>query len=419
MTARTKVWTGLAVFGAFGMLAACSSGSSSKSSTPSTSGPANASGVNSGAITVGLVTSQTGPAAADFTGNAQGAEARVLLQNAQGGVNGRQLKLVVGDDTSSVQGGQTAVSELIQQRKAFGLIFLSDFVSSGYRVAQQAGVPVVGWAVDGPEWGLQPNTNMVAVEGNVSPAPAPNTLEPKVAKLAGATNMASFAIGGEEPSVLGAKAFTTAAKSIGLKVGYEDYSIPVGTVNVTAVVLAMKQAHVDGFASFMLDTTDFAILSGARQAGLNLVAPISVTGYGQSLLDDAAGRQAAQGAIFGVSQVPVEENTTATRAEQAAFAKYEHFSGVPSLSWTAGWTSADLFIQGLMRAGNNPTRASFLASLHNLKGWTSGGLLPSAPDFSLANFGKAPQNTCSYYVRLSGSQFEPLNGGKAICGSNV
>jgi branched-chain amino acid transport system substrate-binding protein len=401
-------------------LAAATTACGSSNSAGGASGvKASAPGITAADITIGLVTSQTGPASADFYGNLQGAQARVDLQNAAGGVNGRQLKLTVGDDTSSVLGGQTAVSELIQQRNSFGLIFLSDFVSAGYRVAQKAGVPVVGWAVDGPEWGLQPNTNMVAVEGNVSPTPAANTLEPKVAKLAGATNMASFAIGGEQPSVLGAKAFTTAAKSVGLKVGYEDYSIPVGSVNVTSVVLAMKQEHVDGFASFMLDTTDFAIISGARQAGLKLVAPISVTGYGQPLLDDATARQAAQGAIFGVSQVPAEEHTAATRAEQAAFAKYEHFSGVPSLSWTAGWTSVDLFIDGLEGAGKNPTRSSLLTALHALKGWTAGGLLPIAPDFSLANFGQAAPTSCSYYVRLSGSSFVTLNHGKAICGTNV
>jgi branched-chain amino acid transport system substrate-binding protein len=424
MSINGKAAACVAVMAIVATTAACGSsksagGSTGTAGTGATVGnsgsAASAPGVTASDITVGLVTSQTGPAAADFYGNLQGAQARIDLQNAAGGVNHRQLKLTVGDDTSSVFGGQTAVSDLVQQRSAFGLIFLSDFVSSAYRIAQKDGVPVVGWAVDGPEWALQPNTNMVAVEGDVSAAPAANTLEPKVAKLAGATNMASFAIGGEQPSVLGAQAFTKAAKSVGLKVGYDNYSIPVGTVNVTA----MQQAHVDGFASFMLDTTDFAIISGARQAGLKLVAPISVTGYGQALLDDASARQAAQGAIFGVDQVPVEERTAATKAEQAAFAQYEHFTGVPSLSWTAGWTSADLFIKGLEGAGQNPTRSSFLAALHGLKGWTAGGLLPTAADFSLANFGQAAPTSCSYYVKLEGTSFVGLNNGKVICGTNV
>ena len=403
--------------GVVALLAAAAACGSSSSGTS----PAKEAGSGSAAtpITIGVVTSKTGAAAADFYGNVQGAEARIDLQNASGGVNGHRLKVVIGDDTSTDQGGQTAVSELIQQRKVFGMLFLSDFVSSAYRTAQQEGVPVVGWAVDGPEWGVKPDTNMVAVEGDVAPVPPPNTLTAKVAKMVGAKNMASLAIGGEETSVVGAKAFDTAAASIGLKVGYSNYSVPVGTVNVGPIVLAMKQAHVDGFASEMLDTTDFAIISGARQAGLKLVAPISVTGYGQDLLTQPTALQAAQGAIFGVYQTPVSEHTAATVEEQAAFEKYEHFSGVPSLAWTAGWTSADLFIQGLKRAGSTPTRTSFLRALHDTTGWTAGGLLPTAPDFSLADFGKSAKTQCLYYVKLSGSKFVPLAGGKPVCGTEV
>jgi ABC-type branched-subunit amino acid transport system substrate-binding protein len=411
MVARKSGLVGLLGVAAMVTAAACGSSSSGNGAAK----PA----ATASPITVGIVTSQTGPASADFYGNAQGAEARIDEQNAEGGVDGHQIKAVIGDDGSSNQGGQTAVSDLIQQQKVFGMIFVSDFVSSAYRIAQQQGVPVVGWAVDGPEWGIKPDTNMVAVEGNVAAVPPPNTLTAKVAKMEGAKNMASLAIGGEEPSILGAKAFDTAAASIGLKVGYSNYSIPVGTVDVGPVVLAMKQAHVDGFNSEMLDTTDFAIISGARQDGLKLVAPISVTGYGQDLLTQPTALQAAQGAIFGVEQTPVSEHTTATVAEQAAFAKYEHFSGVPSLSWTAGWTSADLFIQGLKAAGSDPTRTSFLSALHNLKGWTAGGLLPWTPDFSLATFGQSAKTQCSYYVKLTGSKFVPLAGGKPICGTEV
>ena len=386
----------------------------------STSGnTASAPGVTPTSVTVGLVTSLTGPAAANFNGAQQGAAARFALQNSKGGVNGRKLKLAVGDDGSSPLGGRTAVSELIQTKGAFGLLFVSDLVSLGYQVAQQQGVPVVGAAIDGPEWGTKPNTNMVAVSGNQQPnLPVYNNLA-KVAKQAGAKNMASLAIANEQPSIVGAQAFATSAKALGLKVGYENYSIPIGSVDVTSVVLGMKQAHVDGFASYMLDTTNFAIMSAAKQAGLKLVAPIQFVGYDQALLDSPTDVSAAQGAIFSVAQVPFEEKTAATKREQAAFVKYEHFSGVPNLNWTYGWLSADLFIKGLQAAGKNPTRTSLLNALHKTKGWTAGGLLATAPDLSLANFGHSPSKTCGYFVKLSGTKFVPVNKGKPVCGTLV
>jgi hypothetical protein len=169
----------------------------------------------------------------------------------------------------------------------------------------------------------------------------------------------------------------------------------------------------------MLNTTDFAIMEGAKQSGLNLIAPMDFTSYTQDLLDNPSALQAAQGIIVDVAQVPVEEHTAATEAEQAAFEQYEHFSGVPNLNWTYGWLSADLFIKGLQNAGKNLTRTSFLDALRNTTGWTANGLLAQSPDFSLKDFGTAPTKACAYFVRLQGSTYVPLNQGKPICGTAV
>ena len=379
-----------------------------------------APGVTAHQITLGLVTSETGLAAANFTGAVQGAQARFDLQNAQGGIDGRKVKLVVGDDQTSFIAAQTAVNDLIQAQNAFGLIFISDLTAGGaYKAAQQAGAPVVGFPTDGPEWGKQPNTNMVSTLGDESATPAVSTVAPKLAKLVGAKNMAVLAIANEPPSDIAGQDFATAAKTIGLKVGYQNYSIPLGSVNVTATVLGMKQAGVDGFDSLMLDNTNFAVMEAAKQAGLTLKAPIQAVGYDQALLNDPSALQAAQGGIFSTEQVPVEEKTPATLAEQAAFKKYEHFSGVPNLNWTEGWISADLWIRGLQKAGKSPTRASFLKAVRSIKGYTAGGLLPTSLDLSLKDFGKNPAQTCQYFVKLEGRTFTPLNNGKAICGSSV
>jgi branched-chain amino acid transport system substrate-binding protein len=260
---------------------------------------------------------------------------------------------------------------------------------------------------------------MVSVMGDQAKNLPTYTYLAKAAQLAGATNMAGLAIAQEEPSIIGVQNFVKAAKSVGLNVGYTNYSIPIGSVNSTSVVLAMKQAHVDGFFSEMLNTTDFAIMEGAKQSGLNLVAPMDFTSYTQDLLDNSSALQAAQGIVVDVAQTPVEEHTAATQAQQAAFQQYEHFSGVPNLNWTYGWLSADLFIKGLQGAGNNPTRSSFLNALHNTQGWTANGLLARAPDLSLKDFGTAPATGCAYFVRLQGHAYVPLNNGQPICGNSV
>ncbi len=411
------------------MVVAAGCSSSSKSSAPTTTASGGTTGgttagsaaaASGSPILIGLVTSLTGPASQNFVGAEQSVTARFDMQNADGGIDGHPLKLVTADDTSTVQGAQTAVNELVQEKHVFSLIFISDLVSAGYRSAEEQSIPVIGAPIDGPEWGTKPNTNMVAVSGDQPPVPPPNTQQAVVAKEAGATNMAALAIAQEEPSIIAEQDFIAGAKAIGLKVGYFNDSTPIGSINVTSLVLAMKQAGVDGFQSAMLDTTNFAIMTTARQDGLKLVAPMQDVGYDQALLDDSSAVQAAQGAIISVFQTPVEEKTAATLAEQAAFEKYEHFSGVPNLNWSYGWVSADLTIQGLKAAGPNATRAQFLSAVRDIKGYTGGGLMAQPSDFSLADFGKVTSNTaCSYYVKLSGSDFVPLNNGKPVCGTFV
>jgi branched-chain amino acid transport system substrate-binding protein len=404
------------------VLSACSS--SAKSSSPPSSQATGSNvtaqpGATLSPITIGLDTSLTGPGAAGYPNAVKGAQARFDLQNAQGGVGGRKINLIVADDGSTPTGAQTAVDELVQVKKVFGLIFVSAVTTGAYKLPQQLGVPVVGAPFDGPEWGEQPNTNMVSTYGDVGTLLPVGTWDAEAAKLSGATNMAVVAIAGIPSAQEAAHLFVTAAKAIGLKVGYLDLSLPLGSVNATPVVLAMKNAGVDGFDSLILESSAIAIMTTAKQAGLNLKAPLLSAGYGQDLLSPASTLQAAQGAITSVNQVPFEENTPATRAEQAAFQKYANFSGVPDENWTEGWVAADIWIKGLEEAGANPTRPSFLNAIHSTTGYTAGGLLPASLDFSLKDFGKNPPTDCGYFAKLQGSTFVPLNRGKPLCGTVV
>ncbi len=432
MQSHPRKLTRLACLLAVAGVVAAACGSSSGKSTSPTSGAtgatsgsssgntASAPGITPTKVTVGLVTSLTGAESAQFNGAQQGAQARFDLQNSQGGVDGRQLEVVAADDTSTPTGADSAASSLISQKGVFGLMFVSGVTATAYKIPQQEGVPVVGAAVDGPEWGQQPNTNMFSVNGNEGPTGLTVSTEiPNLMKLAGATNVASLGNGNEPASEFVAKEFTAGAQAAGLKVGYQNYSIPIGSVDMTAPALTMKNLNIDGFYAPMIETTLFALLSDLQSEGASMKAAVLATGYGQEIYSQPTALRAAQGAIFGVSQLPFEEKTPATQAEQAAFEKYEHYSGLPNLNWTYGWLSADLFIRGLQAAGQNPTRTSFISGLHGVTNWDGGGLLPSNQDLSLAGFGKFPATSCGYFVRLSGNNFVPLNNGKAVCGNNL
>jgi branched-chain amino acid transport system substrate-binding protein len=412
--------------GASGTATTAAAGGQATATTSGSSGNlASAPGVTPTSITVGLITSLTGPGASTTINVPKAVQARIDLQNSQGGVDGRKLLLQTKDDTSSTSGNATA-AQVFATGSVFGVIAETPFLFGGYRALQKAGIPVTGGGWDGPEWGTQPNTNMFSyggVNGSVA-GTDPNlpqyTTGPAFIKSQGGTNVASFGFGTTPSSSGNAKGFAEASKAAGLTVGLLDTSIPFGTVNATPIALEMKSAGVDSTWMPLTEDTNFAIITAAKQAGVNLKVPVLATGYGQSLLDDSSALAAGNGAYFSLQTAPVEIRSSATLAMQAAFAKYANFTGVPGFDWYQGWLGADLMIQGLEKAGQNPTRQSFMTGLRGVTDYSGGGLLASPADFSLAKFGTAPPTGCYYFAKLQGTAFVPVPAdGKPSCGTLI
>jgi branched-chain amino acid transport system substrate-binding protein len=376
-----------------------------------------APGVTPSAITIGLITSITGAASTESANIAKGAQARVDLQNADGGVDGRQISLIVKDDGSTPTGSQTAAQELVERQHVFAVINDSTAVSGSYRFLQQQAVPVVGGAWDGIEWGIQPNTNMFAWSGLRDATLPQASYIGTYLKDKGATNIAVVSWGTPSSAVEAAKIQAAALRAEGFKVGYTNYSIPIGSVDMGSTALAMKAAKVDTIFPVMGDISNIALVTAAHQDGMQLKAAIVPSGYGQALLDQPTAVQALQGATFSLQSAPVEINTPATQAWQAALAKYVNFSGIPGFDYEHGWISADLMMKGLEVAGASPTRQSFITNLRGVTGYTAGGLLPEPINFV---FGQDPNPQCGYFVVLHGKSFVPdPSDGKPLCGPNI
>ena len=175
----------------------------------------------------------------------------------------------------------------------------------------------------------------------------------------------------------------------GLTNAFLNNTLPFGSVNVTTLPLQLKAANVDTLYLPLDENTNFAIMTALKQAGLNLKVILNATGYGQALISDTSAVPDAQGAWFSPTGVPVELKTPATKAFQAALAKYAHYTGVPDFSWYEGWGGADLMIQGLEKAGKNPTQSGAIKGLQKLTAYELGGL-ESPVNLSLSHFGEAP-----------------------------
>jgi len=366
-------------------------------------GAVSAPGITSKTITLGLITSLTGPSGPEDVGIIPAAQARIDQQNAAGGIDGRKIKLITTDDQTNPTTNQTDTSYLLS-KGVFGIIDLSALTFGGYKILQQAGVPVTGGAYDGPEWFEQPNTNMFSFTGPGDAKDPQSSGLAVFAKQHGGTRCGSLGYSISPSSQASASGFDLACQREGMTNAFLDTSLPFGSVNVTSLVLQLKAANVDTLWLPLDENTNFALMTGLKQAGVTIKVIFSATGYGQALIDDSTAVPDAQGVWFSPVGLPVELKTPATKAFQAALAKYAHFKGIPDFAWYEGWGATDLMIKGLELAGKSPTRQAFISGLHKVTNYDDGGLI-NPVNLTLSHFGKAPSKGCSYLTQFEGQSF--------------
>jgi branched-chain amino acid transport system substrate-binding protein len=383
-----------------------------------TTAPAGAA--TSGApIKIALITSETGFAASEFLGAADAFNARIALQNSIGGVNGHKLVGIVFDDATSPTQVVTAVQDALS-KGAIGIVSDSALFFLAAKYPQEAGVPVTGTDLDGPEWGEQPYTNMFAADsGSDDPAFPINTMVASFVKAHGGTVLGSYGLSISPSSTREATAVADAFQREGGHVGVLDTTVPFGSVNFTTAALAAKQKGVNALAPVMTDSSEFAIATAYKQEGIKPKVVVLSTGYEQSAIHSAAW-QALQGAYFTSYFRPFSLPNAGTTHMQAALEKYAHFTATdfPNDAQYRSWVSADLMIKGLQQAGKNPTSAEVIKALRSIKAYNANGLLPYTLNFSTA-FGHDPaQGQCAWFMVAKKNGFVPSSS-HAWCGKNI
>jgi branched-chain amino acid transport system substrate-binding protein len=363
-------------------------------------------------------------ASSDYVNAAKAAQARIALQNANGGVDGRKIDLIVKDDGSTPQGNLTAAQTLVSQDGVFAVVDASSFTFGGARYLNQKGIPVTGDEFDGPEWAQQPNTNMFSWGPPTStPFDGSYYTYDNIAtflKGLGVTSLASLAYGISPSAQQAAKALIAAAAQHGITNCYQDFSVPFGGVDFTAPVLTIKSKGCNGVTAPFVEASDVALSGAVKQGGVKAVQ-FYYTGYSQAVLANTGTRSAFDGSYVG-SQLNFVSPNAATSEMLTAIQKYTDIrtGGVLDFGTYTPYLGADLMVKGLQVAGQNPTRQAFINNLRQVTGYSAGGILPSPTSFT--NFGtKAmlPVTACEYIVQLQTNKFVLANNGQAVCGKQV
>jgi branched-chain amino acid transport system substrate-binding protein len=398
--------------------AACGGGGSAHASSLSASAP----GVTAKTITIGLENDTTGVASSTFQDGVGAAQARVALQNAQGGVDGRRLVLDVADTQSSPSEAQTAAQDLVQTKGVFAIASDSALFFGAAPYLTKAGVPVTGDTFDGPEWGNSANMfsygppTYTVYNGT---SYSYNNIS-KLLKSAGAKRVAVLAF--SSPSAdLSAKQLVKDDSQLGLANCYENLSVPFGGVDFTADVLAMKQAHCDAAVGTFTAASNVALSQDIKNQGLKMVQ-FYYTSYAQSTLASPQARAALNGTYSeGLVAAGHTSGANATRTFYAELKKYDksYPGGIPDLGVSNSWDAIDVMIEGLKLAGPNPTRTRFINKLRTVTNYTLGGLSATPVNFNYLS-GHLPATACANFVRLQGSAFVPVPAnGSTTCGTRV
>jgi branched-chain amino acid transport system substrate-binding protein len=374
---------------------------------------ASAPGITKTTIKIGILSDLSGGAASTFETTPGAVEGYFKMINKEGGIDGRKIIWAVADTQSSPTGEETAAKDLIETQHVFAIAENSAQFFAAAPYLHQAGIPVTGSSLDGPEWYEQPNTNLFEIGGNNSPK-EPAYTDGGFWKSIGAKKISY--VESNVPSSISAGVDTyDAIRKDGLQ-ACDQTVVPLGAVNFTTYALSFKNDGCDAAECSCVLSSSLAMSTALRQEGLTNVKIIFAAGPSSDVTQSAQDEAAAQGAYFPGSTY----STPQDKAWLAELKKYDsqYKGGTPDLGALDGWPAANLIVEGLKVAGKNPTRQSFITNLRKVTNWTDGGLALTPINF--VHFGQAPPTECGTYVQFENGKYVPYpRSGKPFCGKLI
>jgi ABC-type branched-subunit amino acid transport system substrate-binding protein len=390
-----RTTAGVAVASAALFIGVLSAGGSSGAAASS------APGVTANSITVGTISTQTGPISSNFSSLIYGEMAYFDYINAKGGVNGRKilLKYTLDDGGSGATFSQLA-GTLINQDHVFAITGVATAFFSPNIVAE-AGIPTYGYNVtnnwEGPK-------NLFAAGGSVQYLP-PEAAE--AAYVMNKTHSKSIAIiaYGIASSAAACQAGADGLTKAGYKVSYIDLKVNYFNPTVATDVQRMKQAGSDSVLTCMDVNGNITMARAIKQNGLKM-NQFWLNGNDQQTLDQ--NQSLMQGIYFYVAHVPFTEPTSkypGLKLYLNQMNKYEPKYTYDEVAMQ-GWESAELFAQGVQAAGSNLTQANVIAQTNKLTSFTAGGLIPPVNWAKTGHSGHLPPY-CAAYIQVKGDKYIP------------
>jgi len=383
-------------------VAACSSSASSSTSTSSSSSSAAASGTSAAApkgapIKVGVIGSLSGAQASSSDQGATVAPAWAAWINANGGLNGHPVQVIVLDDKGDPATAQADGQQFIADGVSAVIVSSDNLVSAFDSAVLAKGIPLISGSANSSDWytkaGMFPTPTGVVngVAAQVAVA-AQYGHAKKFANLYCAEVAACAQV---NPILQGA------AKAAG--VGYTQLSVSSTAPSYTAQCLQLKQEGVD-----------YAQLNFATAAAVRFVQNCQAQGYNPTWgsSEQAVGTAFAalpNLTVFGPAfSFPSVANASPVDQFRTVMQKYAAGSnwreGSASFTWDGLQTLAQAVKAESVPAATAVTAADVTAGLYSFKDQNLGGELANGLTYTKGKPLGLTANACYFVVGMKSGQ---------------
>lgn len=368
-------------------------------------------GVYAHKIVVGGIDTQLG-SFVNFSRVADGVKAYFDTVNAAGGVYGRKLDLAytLNDSVSPATDAEDART-LVEADHVFAVVGVETPSFAGASYLREHEIPTFGVNIDtNAPWANSPV--MFGAYGTYEQYGYPDPFWSYLPQQLGDRVVAVLGYNIVQ-SQQGCEGAINSYKKFGVRIGFEDLSLPIPLTGMGAVVQRMKAAGVSFVVSCMDLSGDVIMSNSLHQAGMTNVNQLWMSGYDPSVIKQVG---AAMNGIYTiVSNVPFDAPSDFVGSypgmSDYLSAMRRYFPGVePGENSLAGWINADTFVSGLRAAGPSPTRSRLVATINRMHAYTAGGIIAPV-DWGIAHSQNTPGD-CQVFLRVVHGNFSLVFGGK-------
>ncbi len=361
------VWTRLApaLIAVLGLALAACGGGGGDSGQPETR---NVPGVTDTEILLGTHLPLSQSPAAAWAPIGDGIKAYFdYINDTEGGVNGRKIKLIVGDDHYNPPDTSEVVRRMVEQDGVFAMIggLGSSTHAAIWKYLEQDGIPDVGILSGAIRW-TDPvvKTRFAGIPDYITEGQALGryVVENFDGKKLG------FILQNDDFGEDGEKGVMKALEGSSVTVAARETS-EATQGDLTSQVQRLKNANVDVLVTFTLPPQAANIVKVAREV-LNWDVPIVISQVDADPITIAlAGAQNMEGVVSVVyGYMMFDTNEPGIQKHIEIMNKYA--PGVKPQNFTvAGAALAEIIVEGLKRAGPDLTRESFVDGLESIRGF--------------------------------------------------